>query len=203
MLADDDDPCFLYSLFITEEDFKILKSQQGLLVDFDNFATQLIYLLEQCQIPSTNLSKTPPKFLLLLAEEGGEWIFKLVETNNFKHLCHLSLNISPASDSDLKTHMAMKIKHLKENILQQNRDGIALETRLNDLSNKVETKTKELEHLEQKYMTEKNQMQAFFSEQISVEKDRYILHLCFYRIYIHIYQIFIKYCYFIDFPKPS
>ncbi|KAG6798544.1 spindle assembly abnormal protein 6 [Apis mellifera caucasica] len=173
LLADDDDPCFLYSLFITEDDFKILKSQQGLLVDFDNFATQLIYLLEQCQIPSTNVSKTPPKFLLLLAEESGEWIFKLVETNNFKHLCHLSLNISPASDSDLKTHMAMKIKQLKENILQQNRDALTLETRLNDLSNKVETKTKELEQLEQKYMSEKNQIQISSSEQISLEKDRF------------------------------
>lgn len=172
MLADDADPCFLYSLFITEDDFKILKSQQGLLVDFDNFATQLICLLEQCQMPTANLTRTPPKFLLLLAEESGEWIFKLVETNNFKHLCHLSLNISPASDSDLRTHMALKIKQLKESILQQNRGGVALETRLNDLSNKLETKTKELEHVEQKYMTEKNQMQLSSSEQISLEKDR-------------------------------
>ncbi|XP_076667239.1 spindle assembly abnormal 6 [Andrena cerasifolii] len=173
MLADDADPCFLYSLFITEDDFKILKSQQGLLVDFDNFATQLICLLEQCQMPTANLTRTPPKFLLLLAEESGEWIFKLVETNNFKHLCHLSLNISPASDSDLRTHMALKIKQLKESILQQNRGGVALETRLNDLSNKLETKTKELEHVEQKYMTEKNQMQLSSSEQISLEKDRF------------------------------
>ncbi|XP_043605005.1 spindle assembly abnormal protein 6 homolog isoform X1 [Bombus pyrosoma] len=173
LLADDDDPCFLYSLFITEDDFKILKSQQGLLVDFDNFATQLIYLLEQCQIPATNLSKSPPKFLLLLAEEGGEWMLKLVETNNFKHLCHLSLNISPASDSDLKTHMAMKIKQLKENILQQNRDALALETRLNDLLNKVETKTREFDQLEQKYITEKSQMQILSSEQIGLEKDKF------------------------------
>ncbi|CAK9826551.1 Spindle assembly abnormal protein 6 homolog [Anthophora retusa] len=173
LLADDDDPCFLYSLFITEEDFKVLKSQQGLLVDFDNFATQLIHLLEQCQIPLANLSKPPPKFLLLLAEESGEWTFKLVETNNFKHLCHLSLNISPACDSDIKTHMAMKIKQLKENILQQNRNTLALETRLNDLVNKVETKTNELEQLEQKYATEKSQMQISSSEQISFEKDRF------------------------------
>ncbi|XP_003707193.1 spindle assembly abnormal 6 [Megachile rotundata] len=173
LLADDDDPCFLYSLFITEDDFKVLKSQQGLLVDFDNFATQLICLLEQSQILPSNLSKTPPKFLLLLAEENGEWIFKLVETNNFKHLCHLSLSISPASDSDLKTHMAMKIKQLKENIQQQNRDALTLETRLNELSNKVETKTRELEQLEQKYITEKNQIQISSSEQISLEKDRF------------------------------
>ncbi|KAL0113522.1 hypothetical protein PUN28_012583 [Cardiocondyla obscurior] len=173
LLADDDDPCFLYSLFITEDDFKVLKAQQGLLVDFDNFATQLICLLEQCHIPgASQLSKTPPKFLLLLAEESGDWNFKLVETNNFKHLCHLSLNISPASDSDLKTHMAMKIKHLKENISQQSRDAVSLETRLNDLTNKLETKTKELEQLEQKYLTEKNQIQYNSSQQISIEKDR-------------------------------
>lgn len=127
LLADDDDPCFLYSLFITEDDFKVLKAQQGLLVDFDNFATQLICLLEQCHVPGmSQLSKTPPKFLLLLAEESEDWNFKLVETNNFKHLCHLSLNISPASDSDLKTHMAMKIKQLKENISQQSRDAVSL-----------------------------------------------------------------------------
>ncbi|XP_076276307.1 spindle assembly abnormal 6 [Lasioglossum baleicum] len=173
LLADDDDPCFLYSLFITDDDFKVLKSQQGLLVDFDNFATQLICLLEQCQMPSAGLSKTPPKFLLLLAEEGGEWILKLVETNNFKHLCHLSLNISPASDSDLKTHMAMKIKQLKENILQQSRNAVTLEARLTDLTNKVEIKTKELEQLEQKCNAERSQMQLSSSEQISLEKDRF------------------------------
>ncbi|KAL6257926.1 hypothetical protein P5V15_011525 [Pogonomyrmex californicus] len=173
MLADDDDPCFLYSLFITEDDFKVLKAQQGLLVDFDNFATQLICLLEQCHIPGiSQLSKTPPKFLLLLAEETGDWNFKLVETNNFKHLCHLSLNISPASDSDLKTHMAMKIKQLKENLSQQNKDAVNLETRLNDLTNKLETKTKELEQMEQKYLTEKNQIQFNSSQQINIEKDR-------------------------------
>lgn len=179
MIADDDDPCFLYSLFITEDDFKLLKAQQGLLVDFDNFATQLICLLEQCHIP-TNSSKTPPKFLLLLAEESSEWNFKLVETNNFKHLCHLSLNISPARDSDLKTHMAMKIKQLKESLLQQNRDAVNLETRVNDLTSKLETKMKELEHLEQKYLAEKSQIQINSSQQISLEKDRYV-----YKIYTY------------------
>lgn len=172
LLSDDEDSCFLYSLFITEEDFKILKSQQGLLVDFDNFATQLIHLLEQCHLPVSSISKAPPKFLLLLAEENADWIFKLVETNNFKHLCHLSLNICFASDSDLKTHMAMKIKHLKENIVQKNRDTQVLETRINELTSKLESKTKEFDQLEQRYLSEKNQIQITSSQQISFEKDR-------------------------------
>ncbi|XP_047357052.1 spindle assembly abnormal protein 6 homolog [Vespa velutina] len=173
LLSDDDDPCFLYSLFIAEEDFKVLKAQQGLLVDFDNFATQLICLLEQCNVPGSNVSKAPPKFLLLLAEESAEWTFKLVETNNFKHLCHLSLFISPANDSDLRTHMAMKIKQLKENVLQKSRDVLGLETRLNDLTNKFESKTKELDQLEQRYLAEKSQIQISSTQQISIEKDRF------------------------------
>lgn len=170
-MADDEDPCFLYSLFITDDDFKILKAQQGLLVDFDNFATQLICLLEQCHIPLTNLSKTP-KFLLLLAEEAGDWNFKLVETNNFKHLCHLSLNIAPANDSDLKTHMAMKIKSLKETIALKGRDVTSLEARLTELSNKFESKCKELEQFEQRCIAEKTQLQMSLSQQTSLEKDR-------------------------------
>lgn len=171
LLADDDDPCFLYSLFITDDDFKVLKAQQGLLVDFDNFATQLICLLEQCQIPAASLSKAP-KFLLLLAEEAGDWSFKLVETNNFKHLCHLSLNIAPANDSDLKTHMAMKIKSLKETIVQKERDTTSLESRLSELTNKLETKCRELEQYEQKFITERTQLQMNLSQQVALEKDR-------------------------------
>ncbi|XP_012282172.1 spindle assembly abnormal protein 6 homolog [Orussus abietinus] len=174
LLSDDDDPCFLYSLFITEDDFKVLKTQQGLLVDFDNFATQLICLLEQCHIPASSLSKTPPKFLLFLAEEAMEWSFKVVETNNFKHLCHLSLNIAPASDSDLKTHMATKIKQLKENIMQKNRDVVNTESRLNELASRLEVKTKELEQLEQKCFSEKNELQQNLSQQINIEKDRLV-----------------------------
>ncbi|XP_001602573.1 spindle assembly abnormal protein 6 homolog [Nasonia vitripennis] len=171
LLADDDDPCFLYSLFITDDDFKVLKAQQGLLVDFDNFATQLICLLEQCQVPATSLSKAP-KFLLLLAEEAGDWSFKLVETNNFKHLCHLSLNIAPSNDSDLKTHMAMKIKSLKESIVQKDRDAASLESRLSELTKKLEIKCKELEQYEQKCITEKTQLQMSLSQQVALEKDR-------------------------------
>ena len=183
LLADDDDPCFLYSLFITEDDFKVLKAQQGLLVDFDNFATQLICLLEQCQVPLTSLSKTP-KFLMLLSEEGGEWTFKLVETNNFKHLCHLSLNIAPSNDSDIKTHMAMKIKQLKENVRQKDRDIHGLETRVSDLTCKLETKIKELDQLEQKCLAEKRELQMTLSQQMSMEKERFVSYFYMIKIFI-------------------
>ncbi|XP_034936118.1 spindle assembly abnormal protein 6 homolog [Chelonus insularis] len=172
LISDDDDPCFLYSLLITEDDFKILKTQQGLLVDFDNFATQLICLLEQCHGSGSSTLKVTPKFLLLLSEENNEWLFKLVETNNFKHLCHLSLSIAPATDSNIKTHMAMKIKQLKENMANKNKDINSMETRLNTLIEELELKTRDFEQLEQKYRAEKSQLQMTTTHQLSLEKDR-------------------------------
>lgn len=167
LLADDEDPCFLYSLIIADEDFKVLKAQQGLLVDFDNFATQLINLLEQCQAQVST-----PKFLLLLTEENADWTLKLVETNNFKHLCHLSLNISRSSDAEVKTHMAMKIKHLKETVLRKNRDAVGMEARLNELTIKLDLKTREVEQLEHRFVAEKNELQMNLSQKVCVEKDR-------------------------------
>jgi hypothetical protein len=47
-ITDDDDPYFLCSLLVTEEDFKSLKVEQGLLVDFDHFPSQLVRLLDEC-----------------------------------------------------------------------------------------------------------------------------------------------------------
>lgn len=47
-ITDDNDCLFFYSLVITQDDFRILKAQQGLLVDFDHFPVQLVKLLEVC-----------------------------------------------------------------------------------------------------------------------------------------------------------
>lgn len=48
-ITDDSDCAFFYSLILTQDDFTVLKCQQGLLVDFDNFPCQLIKLFEVCK----------------------------------------------------------------------------------------------------------------------------------------------------------
>lgn len=157
---------------INDEDFKNLKADQNLLVDFDNFATQLISLLDQCHVPLASTSKVPPKFLLELYEERGEWFCRFVEPKTIKNLCHLYLKISPASDDDIKTHMAVKIKQLTDNINNKNRDIVNMETRLNSMSDEFDKKVRELDQFEQKYYSEKNQLEMQTSHQLKIEKDR-------------------------------
>lgn len=48
-LTDELDPFFLYSLYMSEEDYQILKTQQGLLVDFNAFGQKFIDLLNLCE----------------------------------------------------------------------------------------------------------------------------------------------------------
>jgi hypothetical protein len=47
-VSSDDDPFFLHTLEVSEEDFQGLKADQGILVDFGNFPGKIISLLERC-----------------------------------------------------------------------------------------------------------------------------------------------------------
>ena len=40
-------------------------------------------------------------------------MLKIIETNQFKHLCHLCLFISMGTDAEIKKHLAVELKLLK------------------------------------------------------------------------------------------
>jgi hypothetical protein len=48
VITQDADPFFLYSLSLTDDDYHILKSEQGLVVDFNVFPDKVIELLSGC-----------------------------------------------------------------------------------------------------------------------------------------------------------
>ena len=47
-ITDEEDPYIFYSLRMSEEDFSVLKSQQGLLIDFSSFPSKFVQLVERC-----------------------------------------------------------------------------------------------------------------------------------------------------------
>lgn len=116
-LTDENDPFFLYSLYMTEEDFQTLKHQQGLLVDFSSFGQRFIDLLFACE---KDVSSDNPKFQLQLFTkeplpfDHTNASLNIIEINPFKHLVHLSLSFMPGNDSDVKKYLATCLKTLKE-----------------------------------------------------------------------------------------
>uniref|UniRef100_A0A0A9X5D1 Spindle assembly abnormal protein 6 N-terminal domain-containing protein n=1 Tax=Lygus hesperus TaxID=30085 RepID=A0A0A9X5D1_LYGHE len=171
-VLDDDDPFFFYSLAVTEEDYLRLKSSQGLLVDFDNFPTQVVRLLEQCKNQGCN----PAKFLLLLEEEGrGEFsktMLKIVETNNFKHLCHLVLQIDHGSDEEIKKIMVRKIKALKDQNFKAEKAVSSLESQLSSKNMLLDAAERKVNEIENRWKEDKMSYQAEAARGVTDEAEK-------------------------------
>lgn len=178
-LTDENDPFFLYSLYMTEEDFQTLKHQQGLLVDFGSFGQRFIDLLHACD---KDVNSENPKFQLQLYTKDPlpfdhtNASLNIVEINPFKHLVHLSLTFMPGNDSDVKKYLATCLKTLKEEYhkLSKTYD----ETRL-QLNQKLESshqllaqKSMEFDKLRVEYDTQSERLIAKHMQELSFERDK-------------------------------
>jgi spindle assembly abnormal protein 6 len=68
--SSEDDPFFLHTLEVSEEDFQGLKADQGILVDFGNFPGKIISLLERCL---ASQSSDMPRFQVCY-EQHTPWV---------------------------------------------------------------------------------------------------------------------------------
>jgi hypothetical protein len=98
-ISSEDDPYFLHTLEVSEEEFQSLKAEQGILVDFANFPTKLISLLEKCL---SSQAADMPRFQAVLSTHTSDSTFKVIETNDFKQLPHITLMFRAGNDFAVK-----------------------------------------------------------------------------------------------------
>jgi spindle assembly abnormal protein 6 len=98
-ISSEDDPYFLHTLEVTEDEFQCLKADQGILVDFASFPGKLISLLERC---ISSQASDMPHFQAVLSVRPGDSVLKIVETNDFKQLAHITLAFRPGTDYTVK-----------------------------------------------------------------------------------------------------
>uniref|UniRef100_A0A3Q0SYP6 SAS-6 centriolar assembly protein n=1 Tax=Amphilophus citrinellus TaxID=61819 RepID=A0A3Q0SYP6_AMPCI len=160
-ITDDIDPYFLFNLAISEEDFQSLKVQQGLLIDFASFPQKFIDLLNLCYSEQESDS---PRFLLHLSCQSpvleGPANFSVIETNAFKHLNHLSLRLSQASDKEVKNYLAVCLSSLKV--------GSFIFIILCTLSEK----TKELDKLRSEWTNQTSSLSSLHSQELQLERAK-------------------------------
>lgn len=110
--SDENDPLFYITSNVTEESFRTIKESQDLVVSFDSFPNQIIQLLNN----SDTTGDDGPKFKLLIQDEymgnkmykGPKYVLKIIELNEFKNLCHLAIEMSKASDTDVAKNICKK-----------------------------------------------------------------------------------------------
>ena len=108
-ITSEEDPYFLHSLTVSEEDFTVLKAEQGIIVDFATFPLKFIELLEECIS-----SAASGRFLAVLNLSRGDSTFSIVEANQFRHLAHITLSFRPGNDASIKQYLAGRVLELKK-----------------------------------------------------------------------------------------
>jgi spindle assembly abnormal protein 6 len=128
-VTDENDPYFLYVLDVGEQDFHHLKRDQSLLVEFPVFPSKMIELIELClnlssssnnyknscgsqQAGSSSSSVNIPEFnsstfTANLEMTGG--VFTIVESNKFKQLTHITLQLRPGNDAAIKGYLSSRL----------------------------------------------------------------------------------------------
>ncbi|XP_034832326.1 spindle assembly abnormal protein 6 homolog isoform X1 [Maniola hyperantus] len=163
-LADDEDPTFLCRINLTRCDYEDLKKQQGLLIDFDSFPSQVVRLLQQCA--SNNM------FLIVHQISPIQYNFEVVEHNEFRRLIHLSLKTGPACDSDVKQHMSETIGELKKVLAALKSQASSNEMLWHDKRLKMEAKIHDLTLTVSKMEEDKLRHEKEYQDALKVEKDR-------------------------------
>ena len=178
-LTDETDPFFLYSLYMSEEDYQTLKIQQGLLVDFGAFGQRFIDLLCACEKDEKSHN---PKFQLQfyskepLPYDHGHANLNVIEINPFKHLCHLSLNFMPGNDADVKKYLATCLQTLRDDYAKLSRTHEetkqALTQKLDATVESLNKKSVEYEKLRLDLESQSERMQTKHMQELNFERDK-------------------------------
>ena len=111
------DPLFLYSLDLSEIEYQQLKTEQSLLVDFQNFPDFITKMFFYCKNDKDDIYTC----VLTLGgigennfSSGGAGVLSVEEKTQYRKLNHLILKLQAANDITLKKYLSDVSKEYKE-----------------------------------------------------------------------------------------
>ena len=111
------DPLFLYSLDLSEIEYQQLKTEQSLLVDFQNFPDFITKMFFYCKNDKDDIYTC----VLTLGgigennfSSGGAGVLSVEEKTQYRKLNHLILKLQAANDISLKKYLSDVSKEYKE-----------------------------------------------------------------------------------------
>jgi hypothetical protein len=112
------DPLFLYSLDLSEIEYQQLKTEQSLLVDFQNFPDFITKMFYFCKNDKDDIYSC----VLTLGgldennfSSGGVGILTVEEKTQYRKLNHLILKLQAANDISLKKYLSDGLKNTRKN----------------------------------------------------------------------------------------
>ncbi len=114
------------------------------------------------------------RFLILIRYQNEMskpcFVFEIVETNPFKHLCHLSLKLTEGGETQIKKHLSLKLRQLKEEQESNLQIMKGLEQQIDIERKNNAQKTAELELLRCDFQSKLQDMQQLLKVEYQTEK---------------------------------
>ena len=165
-MTDELDPFFLYVMDLAEYDFHSLKREQSINVDFLKFPAKLMDLFKLCiQSNSEHGHGGSSTFCTNLDTVSG--LFSVVESNEFKNLTHISLQLRPANDSAIKSYLASRLNMALSDSKDLRASLQETSANLDKSTSKIEDLEEELSALRSRLDNEVVRLEASHSREIS------------------------------------
>ena len=180
-MADENDPYFLFVLDVGEQDFHLLKRDQALLVEFPVFPSKMVELLQMCLESENSQSdeshdresdeeseyddRTIGSSTFQAKLDTSSGIFSIVETNMFKQLTHISLQMRQGNDSAIKSYLASRLALFMSKFTDATRAlSDATQTLKSEVSDKANIKAALAEISSRKDVSEESMRSAHVNE---------------------------------------
>ncbi|CAF4316311.1 unnamed protein product, partial [Adineta steineri] len=178
-LTDDDDPFFLYELHINAEDFKNLKQEEKIVVDFNTFPEHVIGYLKLC-IRDQHIDITPgngSRYQLQLVSgepqlTNGQVYLRVVEISSFKHLTHLSLMFTSANDYEVRSYLARCLQLKKTDYNQLYNEYEKLKRELESTQSNLKEKNTNFEKLKMEWDSNNSSIIGKHMQELAEEKEK-------------------------------
>lgn len=133
-ISDVNDPFFMWQFDLTEEEFYSIRSEQNLLVDFNNFPYKLIELLQKCLAFPVSEPAAPFFAQLTVNHQDNTAVLAFIERTSFRQVTQLSLKFKSVESDVLKKKLADLLRNYREQIF-------SLESQLSRNGNNQNTNT--------------------------------------------------------------
>jgi spindle assembly abnormal protein 6 len=125
-LTDDHDPLFLFTTDIGEQDYQIIRTEQSLIRDFQNFPGFFAQLLENCINSLKDELKGSHPWSCILQLSHNDANLTIQETNLYKQVCVIALKFRAANETVLKKHLSTLVRDFKSKCEGLEKDNLKL-----------------------------------------------------------------------------
>lgn len=106
----------MWQLDLSEEEFYSIRSEQNLLVDFNNFPYKLIELLQKCLAFPASEPMAPFFAQLTVNPQENMAVLAFIERTSFRQVTQLSLKLKSVESEVLKKKLAELLRNYREQI---------------------------------------------------------------------------------------